>query len=164
MKMNDTCINIFHSLSSAKWCRFSFKELKCSPRGAPSISSITIYSLSSIYEKRKGNRKLNSIETFWKNLWIRIQASQWLFRAHTSQKSQGCGFTQLEGQGPGGPGGHCISFNYRQPPSISLRWQMLSFSTYPRMWKGWGPPKRSKCSRHGEFPEAQVNPSLHSVV
>lgn len=41
-----TCMNIFQSLSSVNCCCFSFRELKCSASGTPSISSITMYSLS----------------------------------------------------------------------------------------------------------------------
>ena len=37
-----------HILSSENRVPFSFKELKCSPRGAPSTNSIIIYSLSSV--------------------------------------------------------------------------------------------------------------------
>ena len=37
-----------HILSSENRVPFSFKELKCSPRGAPSTNSIIMYSLSSV--------------------------------------------------------------------------------------------------------------------
>ena len=43
---------MFQSLSSENRSPFSFNELKCSPRGAPSINSIMIYNLSST-EKQK---------------------------------------------------------------------------------------------------------------
>lgn len=43
-----TCIKICHILSSENLVPFSFKELKCSPRGAPSTNSIMTKSLSSV--------------------------------------------------------------------------------------------------------------------
>ena len=43
-----TWIKICHILSSENRVPFSFKELKCSPRGAPSTNSIIMYSLSSV--------------------------------------------------------------------------------------------------------------------
>ena len=43
-----TWIKMCHILSSENRVPFSFKELKCSPRGAPSTNSIIIYSLSSV--------------------------------------------------------------------------------------------------------------------
>jgi len=42
-----TWINICHILSSVNCCCFSFKEWKCSPSGTPSMSSMTMYNLSS---------------------------------------------------------------------------------------------------------------------
>ena len=43
-----TWIKMCHILSSENRVPFSFKELKCSPRGAPSTNSIIMYSLSSV--------------------------------------------------------------------------------------------------------------------
>lgn len=47
-----TCIKMCQILSSENPVPFSFKELKCSPNGAPSTNSIITYSLSS-ERKRK---------------------------------------------------------------------------------------------------------------
>ena len=46
-----------HILSSENLVPFSFKELKCSPRGAPSTSSIITYSLSSETKLTKQKKK-----------------------------------------------------------------------------------------------------------
>lgn len=48
-----TCINMFQILSSGNFIFFSFRELKCSPIGAPSISSITMYNFCSAKKKEK---------------------------------------------------------------------------------------------------------------
>lgn len=47
-----TCIKMFQILSSGNFIFFSFRELKCSPIGAPSISSITMYNFCSAKKEK----------------------------------------------------------------------------------------------------------------
>lgn len=54
-----TCINMFQTLSSGNFIFFSFRELKCSPIGAPSMSSITMYNFCSKKKEKK------CYKTFW---------------------------------------------------------------------------------------------------
>ncbi len=63
-----TCMKMFQTLSSVNVCRFSLRELKCSARGAPSMSSITMKSLSAETKTKKDCFK--SFVFIWgQNVW-----------------------------------------------------------------------------------------------
>ena len=59
-----------HILSSENRVPFSFKELKCSPRGAPSTNSIIMYNLSSVKQYTPQNLSKDFVKQFklWNNI------------------------------------------------------------------------------------------------
>lgn len=59
-----TCIKMFQILSSGNFMFFSFRELKCSPIGAPSISSITMYNFCSEKERRNVIKLFAILQTY----------------------------------------------------------------------------------------------------